>query len=74
MVQSVASAALAFFGYQLWFFLNVTCASIEMPSMCVTWVWDYLNLISTLVFVVSFGRRCFCLLLFNHTVLTLIGV
>ena len=58
-VQSLASAALAFFMHRLCCSLNIRCASIQMPSQHVACVLNCMNLFPTLIFAVSFGRRCF---------------
>jgi len=57
-VQSLASAALAFFMHLLFCSLNVRCASIQTPSQHVAWVLNRMTPLPTRIFAVSFGRRC----------------
>ena len=58
-VWSLTSAALAFFMYHLCCSLNVRCATIQTPSQRVTCVSNGMTLLPTLIFAVSFGRKCF---------------
>jgi len=58
-VQSLAFAALAFIMHRLCWSINIRCASIQTPSPRVTCVLNHVIPFRTLIFVVSFGRRCF---------------
>jgi len=58
-VRSLASVALAFFIHRLWCSLNVRCATIHTPSQRVACTLNRMDSFPTLIFAVSFGRRCF---------------
>jgi len=58
-VRSLASAALAFFTHRLCCSLNVRCVSIQTPNQGVACVLNHMTPLPTLIFAVSFGRRCF---------------
>jgi hypothetical protein len=58
-VRSLASAALAIFMQRLLCSTNLRCASIQTPSQRVTCALNRRDLFTTLIFAVSFGRRCF---------------
>jgi len=58
-VRSLPSAALPFFMHRLWCSLNVRCASLHTPSQRVACALNHTDLFPSLIFAVSFGRRCF---------------
>jgi hypothetical protein len=58
-VQSLASAALAFFIRRLCCTLNVGCASMQTPSQRLACVLNHMTPLPSLIFAVRFGRRCF---------------
>jgi len=58
-VQSLASAALAFFMHPLWSSLNVRCASIQTPSQHVACVLNRMIPLPTLILAVSSSQWCF---------------
>ena len=58
-VQSLASAALASFMHRLWCSLSVRRTSIQTPSEHVACLLNRIKPSPTLIFAVSFGRRCF---------------
>jgi len=58
-VRSIASAALAFIMHWLWCSLSVRCTSIPMPRQCVACRLYHIKPSPTIIFAVSFGRRCF---------------
>lgn len=56
---SLALAARGFFMHWLSCSLNVQCACIQMPSMCVACVLNCMNKFPTYIFAASFGQMCF---------------
>jgi len=57
-VRSLASTALALFMHQLWCSSSVRCASIQTPNQRVARLLNGMKQSPTLIFPVSFGRRC----------------
>jgi len=57
-VWSLAFAASGLFMHQWWCSLSVRCASIQTPSQHVAWLLNRMNPSLTLIFAVSFDRRC----------------
>jgi hypothetical protein len=57
--RSLASAAPAFSMHRLSCSLNVSCASIQMPSRCVGCLLKRVNQYPTCIFIATFGGRCF---------------